>query len=89
MAAWLRSGEIRLVYEDRTHSTQPFSLVLSLGALTTGPDAAPDAEPRDRLDAPRPRHDVRALDVPRDDVLVRVAELADAVVAPRVHVGPG
>ena len=52
-------------------------------------DDAPDAEPRDRLDAPRPRHEVRALAVPRDDVLVRVAELADAVVAPRVHVGPG
>ena len=51
-------------------------------------DDAPDAEPRDRLDAPRPRHEVRALAVPRDDVLVRVAELADAVVAPRVHVGP-
>ena len=52
-------------------------------------DDSPDAEPRDRLDAPRPRHEVRALAVPRDDVLVRVAELADAVVAPCVHVRPG
>ena len=58
------------------------------GRVAPARDDALHAEAGDRVDAARLRHEVRPLAVPRRRrVAVRVPQLADAVVAPRVDVG--